>query len=169
MFLPWVVELDWASWKPVPEAKKEAAELFNVSGDELAAEEGTELSIAGDGWNCEACRAAWTVWDTKATISGARAALELGVAMDELPASGAETGTDRLSRDVATTLVLVLEEGAEDTLSAKNAASMLLLVCLDPIENARKTTEASARIKKPRKLPHKCTNMSSKLHDLQSE
>ena len=48
--------------------------------------------------------------------------------MDELPASGAETGTDRLGRDDATTLVLVIEEGTEDTLSAENAASMLLLL-----------------------------------------
>ena len=81
MFLPWVVELDWASWKPVPDTKKEAAGLFNMSGDELAA-------------------------------------------------SGSETGTDRLGRDDATTLVLVIEEGTEDTLSVENAASMLvLLVC----------------------------------------
>ena len=67
--------------------------------------------------------------------------------MDELPPSGAETGTDRLGRDVETTLVLVTEEGAEDTLSAENAASILLLVCLDAIENARKTAKASERIK----------------------
>ena len=67
--------------------------------------------------------------------------------MDELPAIGAETGTDRLRRDVETTLVLVTEEGAKDTLSAKNAASILLLVCLEAIENARKTTKASERIK----------------------
>jgi len=67
--------------------------------------------------------------------------------MDELPASGAETGTDRLGREVETTLVLVTEEGTEDTLSAENAASILLLVCVDAIENARKTTKASESIK----------------------
>ena len=54
-----------------------------------------------------------------------------------------------LCRDVATTLVIVIEEGTEDTLSAKNAASMLLLVSLDAIENARKTTKASERLKTP--------------------
>ena len=74
--------------------------------------------------------------------------------MDELPASGAETGTDRIGRDVATTLVLVTEEGAEDTLIAENAASILLLVCLDVIENARKTTKANERIKNLSKLLH---------------
>ena len=52
--------------------------------------------------------------------------------MDELPASGAETGTDRSDRDVATKLVLVIEGGAEDTLSTENATSILLLVCLGP-------------------------------------
>ena len=74
--------------------------------------------------------------------------------MNELAASGAETGTDRIGRDVATTLVLVTEEGTEETLIAKNAASILLLVCLDAMENARKTTKASERIKNPSKLAH---------------
>ena len=52
--------------------------------------------------------------------------LEPGSAMDELPATGAETGTDRLGCDAATKFVFVIEDGTEDTLSAKNATSMLL-------------------------------------------
>ena len=54
---------------------------------------------------------------------------------------------ERLGRDMETILVLVTEEGAKDTLSAENATSILLLVCLEAIENARKTTKASERIK----------------------
>ena len=44
--------------------------------------------------------------------------LEPGSAMDELPATGAETGTDRLGCDVATKFMFVIEDGTEDTFKA---------------------------------------------------
>ena len=93
--------------------------------------------------------------------------LEPASAMEELPASGAETGTDGIGRGVATTLVLVTEEDAEDTLIAENAASIPLLVCLDAIENARKTTRANERIK-PEQTAAQMHKTSSKLHDLRA-
>lgn len=86
--------------------------------DKLAAEEEAGFAIAGDGCNCETC----TVWITKVTISGERAALEpkdSRLATDELPASGVETETDWLGsdgtvKDGATKLVLVIEIGVRD-------------------------------------------------------
>ena len=67
--------------------------------------------------------------------------------MDELPGSGAETGADRLGNDMVMTLMLMIEDDSEDTLSTENVVFMQLLVCLDAIEDATKTTNTRESIK----------------------
>ena len=46
--------------------------------------------------------------------------------------------TDGTMEDVATKLVVVMENGAEDKINAENAASVLLLVCLYAIGESTK-------------------------------
>lgn len=53
--------------------------------------------------------------------------------------------SDGAMEDVATKLVVVMEDGAEDEISAENAASVLLLVCLDAIGESIK----NERLHKP--------------------
>ena len=75
--------------------------------------------------------------------------------------------TDGTMEDVATKLVVVMEDGAEDIISAENAASVLLLVCLDAIGES---TKNGRQHKPPRRaLKTKHTQTASQMHDLELE